>query len=236
LTRRRFAKGLPGVGGRNTTVGSFVQLLALPTLFTMFISGVWHGAGYLFMLWGLVHGVYLTINHAWRTVLPKRIRSSVSYGRVMRPLGWLITFFAVAVAMVLFRSPTVPAATEVLAGMVGLNGLQVPETLWSQLGPLAGLLEGVFAVTVSGAAADLIVSLAWTIGLLIVALFAPNTLELTSTFEPAVGYRVASDGRFGFFQSLRWEPSAAWGVALAAVAVIAAYRVGSPSEFLYWQF
>src|SRR5665213_1162080 len=57
LTRRRLAKGLQGFGGRNTSAGAFITLLLFPTLFTMCISGLWHGAGYLFILWGAVHGI-----------------------------------------------------------------------------------------------------------------------------------------------------------------------------------
>src|SRR5882672_11280574 len=58
LTRRRAAKGLP-LRGPNTSAATFLQLLAGPTLLTMFVSGVWHGAGFMFVLWGLVHGAYL---------------------------------------------------------------------------------------------------------------------------------------------------------------------------------
>jgi len=66
LTRRRLAKGRPGFGGRNTTLGAFVSLLMVPTILTMCISGLWHGAGYGFIVWGLLNGIYITINHAWR--------------------------------------------------------------------------------------------------------------------------------------------------------------------------
>src|SRR5208282_1164736 len=56
LTRRRLARGKPGFGGRDATVGAFVSLLVFPTVITMFVSGLWHGAGYGFIVWGLLHG------------------------------------------------------------------------------------------------------------------------------------------------------------------------------------
>ena len=56
LTRRRLAKGLPGFGGGNTTIGAFVYLLMFPLLLTMCVSGLWHGAGYGFIVWGFLHG------------------------------------------------------------------------------------------------------------------------------------------------------------------------------------
>ena len=85
LTRRGCAKGCRRWAAAIASVGAFLQLLAGPTLLTMFVSGLWHGAGYLFILWGLLHGVYLTINHAWRLVGPRLWPSKESYARVMRP-------------------------------------------------------------------------------------------------------------------------------------------------------
>ena len=61
LTRRRLEKRLPGLGGRKTSWSAFLQLLAGPTILTMLVSGIWHGAGYLFILWGLMHGILLSI-------------------------------------------------------------------------------------------------------------------------------------------------------------------------------
>ena len=58
LTRRRLKRGRSGFSARNPTIGSFVSLLLVPILTTMFISGLWHGAGYGFILWGLFTGYF----------------------------------------------------------------------------------------------------------------------------------------------------------------------------------
>ena len=50
---------------------AFLHVLAFPTITTMLISGLWHGAGYTFLLWGLLHGLYLVVNHAWRQYGPR---------------------------------------------------------------------------------------------------------------------------------------------------------------------
>ena len=102
LTRRRMAKGRPAFSTRNATVATFVQLLMFPTLLTMFISGVWHGAGYLFILWGLLHGLFLSINHGWRLLGPKFWPDRSTYDRFMTPIGFVLTFIAVATSMVVF--------------------------------------------------------------------------------------------------------------------------------------
>src|ERR1700686_3246883 len=98
LTRRRMGKGRPGFGGRNTTIGAFGYLLIFPTLLTMLVSGLWHGAGYGFVFWGLLHGFFLTINHAWRLLAPKLWPDRASYERLMKPIGWLLTFVSVTAA------------------------------------------------------------------------------------------------------------------------------------------
>src|ERR1700760_3220738 len=102
LTRRRIAKGRPGFASRNPPIGAFVSLLAVPLLTTMFIAGLWHGAGYGFIVFGIMHGVYLVINHGWRGYAAHRWRNHAAYARIMKPLGWVLTFVAVIVGMLFF--------------------------------------------------------------------------------------------------------------------------------------
>jgi alginate O-acetyltransferase complex protein AlgI len=73
LTRRRLAHGKPALGGRNVSLGAYLNLLVMPTLVTMLISGLWHGAGYTFIVWGALHGVFLSVNHGWRLLKAKRV-------------------------------------------------------------------------------------------------------------------------------------------------------------------
>ncbi len=86
LTRRRAARGLSVVTRRGMTPGAFLTLQALPTMVTMVICGVWHGAGFQFIAFGLLHGVYLIINHGYRALRaakgsPRRLAESASGAR-----------------------------------------------------------------------------------------------------------------------------------------------------------
>jgi D-alanyl-lipoteichoic acid acyltransferase DltB (MBOAT superfamily) len=234
LTRRRLANGLPGLGGRNASLGAFLQLLAVPMLVTMFVSGVWHGAGYVFVLWGLLHGVYLTINHAWRLAGPKLWPNKVSYGRVMRPVGFVLTFLSVVMAMVLFRSPSVHAAVSVFKGMLGLNGIELPRLFIEKLAGLGLPLHLVSAVDMPAKA--FVVMQLWIFALLAIALALPNGLQMMARYEPVLGVneRPANTGLLPF--ALTWKPTLLWAFALSALAAVAIIQVGGPSEFLYWQF
>ena len=58
-------------------------MVVLPIFFTMSLAGIWHGAGLQFLIFGLLHAVYLTVNHAWRTFGPKPDARDLSPGRFM---------------------------------------------------------------------------------------------------------------------------------------------------------
>jgi alginate O-acetyltransferase complex protein AlgI len=219
LTRRRLGKGLGVFRGRGSSFGSFVVLLMLPTLLTMSISGLWHGASYLFVLWGMLHGLYLCINHAWRV-----------WGfRLPHGVGPALTLIAVVTGMVLFRSETVASAANILMGMIGVNGIGLPVALHSRLASVgAGMLSEIAAENLIGARD--FVALAGMIAVLtVVALKLPNSLQLLGRFEPALSMR-------GETKLVAWNTSVAAAIATSVVAAICIYRLGAPSEFLYWQF
>jgi alginate O-acetyltransferase complex protein AlgI len=235
LTRRRFAKGLPGLVGRNASFGAFCQLLAVPTLLTMLVSGVWHGAGYLFILWGLLHGVYLVINHAWRRVGPKLWASKESYARFMQPVGFVLTFISVAIAMVLFRSPTWHAALEVFKGMVGRHGLELPQLFVDKL-RAKGLAQHLALIGGGLPAKEFTLMYLWLFAMLLIALTLPNSIQIMARYEPVLGAkeRPANTGLSRL--ALTWNPTLTWAVVMALMATAALLRVGGHSEFLYWQF
>jgi len=234
LTRRRFAKGLPGVAGGKASLGAFLQLIAGPTLLTMFISGMWHGAGYLFVAWGVLHGIYLTINHAWRILVARLWTDKDRYERVMEPVGFVLTFLCVAVAMVLFRSRTAAGASELLQGMVGMNGVSLPSQIYDRIDSLTTLLEPLIDIAVGGSATELATAVIWIGALLVIAVAAPNSLQIMSRFEPALGFKVRPLSKLG--RAVIWRPALQWALATAAIVVPAVMRLGGKAEFLYWQF
>jgi alginate O-acetyltransferase complex protein AlgI len=235
LTRWRMALGKPIFGGRNTSVAAFLHLLAMPTLLTMLISGIWHGAGYTYILWGLLHGVFLCINHAWRLVRARIWTNTKVYNRRMAPIGFVLTFVSVVAAMVLFRAPTAGAALLLWKGMIGVYGVTLPQAVFARLGSAADLLAslGVRPAWTSG---SVLVGATIRISLLLaIALLMPNTLQILAGFEPALGVK---PGRTTprIQRMLTWTPSPAWAVGLACMALAGILSLGELSEFLYWQF
>jgi D-alanyl-lipoteichoic acid acyltransferase DltB (MBOAT superfamily) len=235
LTRRRLARGLAGFGGRSTTIGSFVTLLMLPTIFTMCVSGLWHGAGYTFIFWGFLHGIFLTINHLWRLFARRSWPDRPRYQRIMAPVGFIITFLCVVTAMVYFKSPTMASAWNIVQGMAGLHGITIPPTAFQRLGPLAGWIRDVGVGL--GAADDIFFKLwEWILALSALAFFAPNSLQILARYEPALGVEQATAYNIGPRLRLIWRTSFGWTAAAAVIAVVGVLHTGGVSEFLYWQF
>jgi alginate O-acetyltransferase complex protein AlgI len=81
---------------------------------TMFLGGLWHGAAWTFVVWGLVHGAYLG-GHAVLSRAGLTPRSPA--------VNRAITFLLVVAAFVIFRAPDLSTAGDVLSSMIGLGGM-----------------------------------------------------------------------------------------------------------------
>jgi alginate O-acetyltransferase complex protein AlgI len=235
LTRRRTSEGRPNIAGLKTTFGAFVHLLMFPTLLTMFISGLWHGAGYGFIIWGLLHGIYLTINHAWRFVIPRFWADRKSHERVMQPIGRILTFVVVVASIVFFRATTVSSAVDLVKGLVGLNGIALPRGLFDRMGSMAGTLHGLGIIVEPWDIQDFSKLVIWIFALTIIALACPNTLQIMARYEPALGVK-PQQLKLGIGRFVEWNTSLPWAIVVSVVAAIGTASLGGPSEFLYWQF
>jgi hypothetical protein len=152
----------------------------------MAISGLWHGAGWQFIVWGILHGVYLTINQGWRLLSSRWPVNRASYDRVMRPVGRMVTFLAVALGLVFFRSGSVASAMTLLGGLFGRNGV-LPNHLQLFQDAGAGLS---WAIVKSELPVD---GIWWILALFPVVMFLPNSLELLRRFCPALDFPQVED-------------------------------------------
>jgi alginate O-acetyltransferase complex protein AlgI len=196
----------------------------LNLLITMVLGGFWHGAGWTFIIWGGLHGLYLLTAHLWRDHV------SIKLPRV---IGWGMTFTAVVIAWVWFRAATVDGALALLQGMAGWNGLVLPAGLHKLAGPLAPVLNqwGVqFDSTRIGylmPSPDQMLILAC---MSVIAVAAPNCYQLLRRYRPAleVGHLAAG--------GWRWRPTAGWAAFTGLLFFFVLVSLGQVSEFLYFNF
>jgi D-alanyl-lipoteichoic acid acyltransferase DltB (MBOAT superfamily) len=158
---------------------------------TMLLCGLWHGAGWRFVLWGGLHGAYLVLHAHCRVTLP-------------RALAQALTLLAVVVAWVPFRAASAPAAWSMLAGMAGLHGVALPQMVVDAL-PILGTVATPVPVlpflgdarTLSFPEVSACLLLGWGIVLLL-----PHVHELS---ESARGWALTSGFAFSM-QALFFAP------------------------------
>lgn len=78
------------------------------TMVALLVSGLWHGASWMFAIFGLIHGVGVVVNHYWRNKIKININKFLS---------WFITFNFVNISLVFFRAKDLDGAFMVLSGM-----------------------------------------------------------------------------------------------------------------------
>jgi hypothetical protein len=242
LTRRRLAAGKPILQRKSTALGPFVVLLTFPTLFTMFWAGIWHGAGYQFLIFGLLHGAYIVINHFWRLLRRTYDLTGPRVAWLLRPVGVVLTFCAVVVSLVFFRAETMPQAIVVIEGMAGLHGVYLHAHWQSLMGPLNDFLPTwvefrwlPFVRTSQVAKIVMLMLVVW---------FLPNTQEwVAGSFDNKGTSLFARSkqfvAKFPFGRLLfGWSPSptaAVWIGMLIGLSVLDIVS-DAPSEFLYFNF
>ena len=214
------------LGGNQHGVGRrYVNLMIV-----MLLGGLWHGAGWTFVFWGGLHGVYLIVNHLWRAALPRRSQAA-----------WAIlgarsfTLFWVMVAWVFFRAESFDAAVAIFEGF-----LVLPSTLPDKLPAMAGSLAA-FGFVFEGPYFTETHALHLFFGCVALGFvwFLPNTQQLLEDFAPALGH-VKDDPRHGgrpcFTSRIKLQPSWPWGIFTGALLLASISHLTRVTEFLYFQF
>ncbi len=235
-TRARAEAGKPLPRRGRMTPGTFLVLVAYPTLLTMFISGVWHGAGWQFVVFGVLHGIYLVVAHGWRAFKVSRGWTLDDKRPLPRAAAVLLTFLCVVVALVFFRAPDVPTALTVLGGMVGLNGVVVPAT-FAEL-PLLSALVDRYGLEVGAGQFFQILDWAMVLGLLAFVWIMPNTQQFMLHVRTALGWRARPAWLQAVMPAMIWRPAPLYGIAIGVLCFFVLMRTFSsaPTEFLYFQF
>jgi D-alanyl-lipoteichoic acid acyltransferase DltB (MBOAT superfamily) len=203
----------------------------LNILFTMLLSGLWHGAGWTFVIWGGLHGLYLVIAHRWQS-FRKAHGWKIDYWWY-RTASVALTFMAVLFAWVFFKAPTLRVAGQILASMLGMHGLtmsddttnpaKMPGVLWAHL--------GIRFVPHNFEAGSYTTLVQLVVPMLAGVLFLPNAQQMLAAYEPALE-KVDRPGLFRL--KLGWASGLVLGAAL--FLVVRTFYVATPSPFLYFNF
>ncbi len=194
---------IPLGGSRQGELRRYTNLIT-----TMLLGGLWHGAGWQFILWGGLHGVYLSINHGWRK-LKKPLPSL---------LAWTITFTAVIFSWVLFRAVNLNNGINIIQAMIGMKGIILPGEPQGKLAFLSGFGVELKSWTKLNYLPQVnnskLLAIAALVGLTAWVKLLPNTQDLLK----------------------RMQPNCFWAVGVGLSASLCLLSLNRVSEFLYFQF
>lgn len=178
---------------------------------TMLLGGIWHGAGWNFLIWGGLHGTFLMINHGWRALVRKSPFLQSGQTAILGTASWLVTFLGIMIGWVFFRAETFNGALQMLSRMFHYEAIaspSIPAPGVTDLMLLAGGLAG--------------------------SLLLPNSCEFLRNQTPVLGMPRESSGVS--IVKAEWRPTPGWAFAVGIIFCLSLLHLGRVSEFLYFQF
>ena len=245
MTLSRFLRDylyIPLGGSRHGKSRRYVNLMV-----TMLLGGLWHGAGWTFVIWGGLHGFYLMINHAWRNL--KQRMGWGDGGRWSNLGAGALTFLAVVVGWVFFRADSFSSAITLLHGMGGVNGVSVHPSfakyvaVFTQKLPIEISLDGftpLSLIKIHFAMLQIIIGLC-------LVFFFPNACQIVQRFRPTLedmkdsvpmNFELNVPTQTKLLRLMEWRPTKLQGAFYGVLFfILLAYMASaSKSEFLYFQF
>ena len=169
MTLSRFLRDyiyIPLGGNRKGEFRTYTNLLA-----TFLIGGLWHGAGWTFIIWGALHGIALAIHRFWQSLGFK----------MNKILAWFITFNFINITWIFFRAKDFESAMKVLGSMFSLDNVVIHPMFQSKLGFLSQ-----YGITFGGMFENIQASreiIVWLFFAFILVLFFKNSMEKWKDFE-----------------------------------------------------
>ena len=212
MTLSRFFRDylyIPMGGNRKGSVNSMRNLIV-----TMLLGGLWHGASWTFVIWGGLHGVFLIINHGFRS-FRRSLGHDLSKTNILGlGVSWVLTFSVIVFAWTIFRSESINGAHNMFQAMLGLKGLLFPEFVdYQLLGALCFLL--------------------------FVVCFMPSTQEFLLEYNPSLNIYTGKAETPRYHWVLQYRSSNLahnFLIVLMLFLVIFEMLFSEPAEFLYYNF
>jgi alginate O-acetyltransferase complex protein AlgI len=226
LVRRRATAGQSTSKRASQTVSGFLELIALPTFITMLIAGIWHGVGLQFVVFGALHGFYISVNHAWRTFGPKKSGRLPQFAKTIA--SGALVYLCVIIAQIFFRAHSMGDAIAVLSDMFFVHAI-AERSCWTGLVTCAQSisLPSLPSPQPEVSALDLLV----VAGSMAIAWFAPNTQQIMVNYDPVLDLGRRIEGSY-----IKAQLSSGWAVAFGVILFLGLFNIRDGQPFIYFQF
>ena len=195
----------------------FLLSLMIPTLISFALIGLWHGAGWNFILFGVINGFYIIIFNLWKNFKNNHLKEQKNNFKDF--FAQLITFLSVVLALIVFRSNSIESSLEYFKAIFGFGKLDLIDLF--QVGLFASQpYHGIFWLIIS---------------FMIIFLF-PNTQEfLFKNIKNEFNDENLLRKRKSFI-NIKWKPNVLWSLFTVLILITSILFLNRESEFIYLQF
>ena len=198
-------------------IKEFLLSLIIPTLISFTLIGLWHGAGWNFILFGIINGIYIIIFNLWKNFKNKYLKERKSHKRDL--IAQFLTFISVVIALIIFRSDTIENSFYYIKSIFGLGKFDFNDLF--QVGMFASQpLSGIFLLVISS----------------VIIFLLPNTQEfLFQNIKNDFNKENLLRKRRSFI-NFKWKPNFVWSLFTILILVTSILFLNRESEFIYLQF
>jgi alginate O-acetyltransferase complex protein AlgI len=206
MTLSRFLRDyvfVPLGGKKKSSIRRYASLFL-----TMVVGGIWHGAGWTFVVWGTLLGSMLVLNHAW--LIFRRRSNWAQPGYIARFFACAGTYAGFTLGLAFFRSDTLATASHISSAL-----------LWFGAKTILGAVD--------------LATLTWVAICGFIVWGLPNSQQLLQKYQPAIEtYPGIMKARRIFW--FEWQPNIPWAMAIGTTAIASIGMLSRIREFLYFAF
>jgi alginate O-acetyltransferase complex protein AlgI len=180
-------------------------------IMTMLLGGLWHGAAWTFILWGMIHGTMLVMNHGLNGLF---LKVGMQNSKFFRDMGLLLTFTCVSLSWVIFRADSISDARVILSGLLNFSDLNVSSLSEFTLTHNIDMVGAFFSIFVG----------------LSIVFFCPNSHQITQYLTPRISTFV------NVIQPLIRHPLFACSAGMIFFFIGKEWMLVPSAEFLYFNF
>jgi D-alanyl-lipoteichoic acid acyltransferase DltB (MBOAT superfamily) len=198
---------------------------AINAMFTMLMGGIWHGAGWTFILFGGLHSLYMLLTMVWHYLLGLMGKNPADSGPAWRWTARALTFTAFAAGCMIFRADSLDAVFVMAEAMLGIHGFLPPELTGTDLASFRLCNRLVFPMS----------GYLWVLALLAQSWAGPSAYQIMRDHQPGLPEKTET-AIPRLFAWLHYRPTAIWAGLMVVLAVLAVIMANQPSPFIYFQF
>lgn len=199
-------------------INFFIVSIVAPTIIAFFFIGLWHGAGWNFILFGIVNGIYIIIYNIW-SVIKNRLNIFQKRNIIYDKFSQVLTFLSFVIALIFFRSSNLENSIHYLKSIFGLGKFDTIDIF--QIGTFA---------------AQPYLGVLWILVCFFIIFFLPNTHESVFQYSENNFNKKNMILRRKNLIKLKWKPNLNWAIFTFILFLSSILSLNKESEFLYFQF